>query len=46
MNVIFKRCGCRDLRTRARLERACPRLGERAHGSWYFRTWARPCWVS
>lgn len=33
--VIFKRCGCRD-GSRRRLEQACPRLGERGHGSWYF----------
>lgn len=33
---VFKRCGCRDPQTRDRLERACPRLGERGHGSWYF----------
>mgnify|MGYP002621195731 CR=1 FL=1 len=33
--VIFKRCGCRDT-TGKRLEQRCPRLSERAHGSWYF----------
>jgi hypothetical protein len=33
--VIFKRCGCRDA-TGKRLERTCPRLAERGHGSWYF----------
>jgi integrase len=33
--VIFKRCGCRDSYGR-RLEQRCPRLGEHAHGSWYF----------
>jgi hypothetical protein len=33
---VFKRCGCRDPHTRKRLEKACPRLGERGHGSWYF----------
>ncbi|GAA3302612.1 tyrosine-type recombinase/integrase [Dactylosporangium vinaceum] len=33
--VIFKRCGCRNDANR-RLERACPRLSERGHGSWYF----------
>jgi Phage integrase, N-terminal SAM-like domain len=32
----LKRCGCRDPRTRKRLERTCPRLVERNHGSWYF----------
>jgi integrase len=34
--VIFKRCGCRDPRTRKRLEQSCPRLAERRHGSWSF----------
>jgi integrase len=33
--VIFKRCGCRDQAGR-RLEKACSRLAERGHGSWYF----------
>jgi hypothetical protein len=33
---VFKRCGCRDPQSRRRLERSCPRLGERGHGSWYF----------
>jgi hypothetical protein len=33
--VIFKRCGCRGS-TGRRLEKTCPRLGERGHGSWYF----------
>jgi hypothetical protein len=33
--VIFKRCGCRDAAGR-RLEKSCPRLAERGHGSWYF----------
>jgi hypothetical protein len=33
--VIFKRCGCRDAHRR-RLERSCPRLSERGHGTWYF----------
>ncbi len=37
--VIFKRCGCRDL-TGKRLEKSCPRLTERAHGSWYFHACA------
>src|SRR5690242_5239312 len=32
--AVFKRCGCRDPQTRKRLERSCPRLGERGHGSW------------
>lgn len=34
--VIFKRCGCKDQTTQRRLERTCPRLAERHHGSWYF----------
>lgn len=33
--VIFKRCGCRSSEG-LRLEKSCPRLGERGHGSWYF----------
>jgi hypothetical protein len=33
--VIFKRCGCRSDGGR-RLERSCPQLSERGHGSWYF----------
>ncbi|SCL39272.1 hypothetical protein GA0074692_5305 [Micromonospora pallida] len=35
LGVIFKRCGCRDNHGR-RLERRCPRLGDRFHGTWYF----------
>lgn len=38
--VIFKRCGCRDGQRR-RLERSCPRLRERGHGTWYFHCSAR-----
>lgn len=34
--VVFKRCGCRDRQSGRRLEAACSRLRERAHGSWYF----------
>ena len=34
IGVIFKRCGCRDPETKKRLERTCPRRGERGHGSW------------
>jgi integrase len=33
--VIFKRCGCRSTDGR-RLEKACPQLAERHHGTWYF----------
>jgi integrase len=34
--AVFKRCGCRNPVTGRRLDRACPRLGEPDHGSWYF----------
>ncbi|HEV8274237.1 MAG TPA: hypothetical protein VGQ26_00855 [Streptosporangiaceae bacterium] len=34
--VIVKRCGCVQPGTRRRQGRACPRLSERGHGSWYF----------
>jgi integrase len=34
--VIFKRCGCRHLETRQRLESACELLSRRGHGTWYF----------
>jgi hypothetical protein len=34
--VIFKRCGCKEATTGRRLDRACPRLVERDHGTWYF----------
>jgi hypothetical protein len=37
--VIFKRCGCRDA-SRRRLEKACPRLADRGHGTWYFHCYA------
>jgi integrase len=37
---VFKRCGCRDAAGR-RLEKACPRLAERGHGTWYFHASAR-----
>ncbi|MFD8494937.1 tyrosine-type recombinase/integrase [Amycolatopsis sp. NPDC059657] len=33
---VFKRCGCRDEGGK-RLYSRCSRLGERGHGSWYFR---------
>jgi hypothetical protein len=36
LGVIFKRCGCRDTTTGRRLEKACPRLTERGHGTWTF----------
>jgi len=38
--VIFKRCGCRD-EAGKRLERSCPRLPERGHGTWCFQCSAR-----
>jgi integrase len=34
-DVIFKRCGCRDA-TGRRLNKNCPRLAERGHGTWTF----------
>ena len=33
---VFKRCGCRDWETGRAVDRTCPRLRERDHGSWYF----------
>jgi integrase len=33
--VIFKRCGCRNDHGK-RLEKTCPKMGERGHGTWYF----------
>ncbi len=33
---IFKRCGCKDTASGRRLDKACPRLAERGHGTWYF----------
>jgi hypothetical protein len=33
----LQRCGCRDRRSRRRLEGACPQLASRGHGSWYFQ---------
>ncbi|MEV7926053.1 tyrosine-type recombinase/integrase [Kitasatospora sp. NPDC088779] len=33
--TIYKRCGCRDLRTGRQLGRLCPDLRRRGHGSWY-----------
>jgi hypothetical protein len=35
--AIFKRCGCRDTAGR-RLNKNCPRLAERGHGTWTFHT--------
>ena len=37
--MIFKRCGCRSPEGK-RLEKSCPKLGERGHGSWYFHCYA------
>jgi integrase len=34
---IYKRCGCRNPQTKKRLEKHCPRLQERGHGTWYYR---------
>ena len=36
LSDVFKRCSCRD-GTGQSLNGRCPRLGERGHGSWYFR---------
>src|SRR5262249_37835459 len=36
MDVVFQRCGCRDPRSKKRLEQLCPRVGEGSHGAWYF----------
>src|SRR6266568_1532833 len=36
MGVVFKRCGCRNPVNGRRLDRSCPRLDERDHGTWYF----------
>ena len=33
--VIFKRCGCRTGAGK-RLDKSCPELGVRGHGTWYF----------
>jgi integrase len=33
---VFKLCGCRDPQTKKRLEKACPRLCQCGHGTWYF----------
>ncbi|WP_173745419.1 tyrosine-type recombinase/integrase [Actinoplanes sp. TFC3] len=35
----FKRCGCRNSRGQ-RLERHCPKLADRGHGTWYFHCFA------
>jgi hypothetical protein len=36
VGAVFKRCGCRNPVNGRRLDRGCPRLGERDHGTWYF----------
>ncbi len=33
---VFNRCGCRDPESKKPLEKACSRLGERGHWTWYF----------
>ncbi|AEV81238.1 Integrase [Actinoplanes sp. SE50] len=38
---LFKQCGCRDAGTRQRLRARCPRIGERGHGTWYYRCYIR-----
>ena len=34
--IVFRRCGCVDTTTGRQLGRACRRLAEAVHGSWYF----------
>src|SRR5438067_405631 len=36
VGAVFKRCGCRNPVNGKRLDRICPRLDERNHGTWYF----------
>ena len=36
--AVYKRCGCRDGHTGRQWGARCPRLGEPAHGRWYFAT--------
>lgn len=38
---LFKKCACRDTVTRRRLGVRCTQLGQRGHGSWYFRCYVR-----
>ena len=33
--TVYKRCGCRDPKTKRQLGRRCPKAGRRGHGSWY-----------
>jgi hypothetical protein len=33
--TVYKRCGCRDPKTRRQLGRHCPKVRRRGHGSWY-----------
>jgi hypothetical protein len=35
-DAVFQRCGCVNSATGKRWDRACPRLDEPGHGSWYF----------
>jgi hypothetical protein len=34
---VYRRCGCRDPKTRRPLGQQCPDLKKRGHGGWYFR---------
>jgi hypothetical protein len=40
---VFKRCGCRNAAGQ-RLGTSCDRLGERGHGTWYFRCQVKNMW--
>jgi len=42
--MVFKRCWCTDLVTGRRGGRTCPRLTERAHGSWSFSCYVSDLW--
>jgi integrase len=41
---VYKQCGCRDAVTGRRVGAGCGRLGERGHGSWYFRCQVKDLW--
>jgi hypothetical protein len=41
-DTVFQRCGCMNPATGKRWDRACPRLGDPGHGSWYFACSANP----
>ena len=35
-DIVFKRCGCTDMKTGRQLAGRCPHLAESGHGSWYY----------